>query len=64
VNEPVLIVRPDDGPIGPKRVTFYVLLLVITDVLDANMNTLFECCKLDYRSCRFLWFKDGFINAA
>jgi hypothetical protein len=22
VNEPVLIVRPDDGPIGPKHVAF------------------------------------------
>ena len=26
VNELVLIVRPDDGPIGPKYVAFYVLL--------------------------------------
>ena len=29
VNEPVLIVRPDDGPIGPKHVALYVLLIVI-----------------------------------
>ena len=41
VNEPVLIVRPDDGPIQPKHVALYVLLMVITDVLDGNINTLF-----------------------
>ena len=29
VNEPVLIVRPDDGPIGPKHVALSVLLIVI-----------------------------------
>jgi len=40
-NEPVLIVRPDDGPIGPKHVALYVLLMVIIDVLDENINTLF-----------------------
>jgi len=34
VNEPVLIVRPDDGPIGPKLVALFVLLMVIIDVLD------------------------------
>ena len=37
VNEPVLIVRPDDGPIGPKRVALYVLVVVIVDVLDGNI---------------------------
>jgi hypothetical protein len=42
VNEPVLIVRPDDGQIGPKPVALYVLLMVITDVLDENINTLFK----------------------
>jgi hypothetical protein len=42
VNEPVLIVRPDDGPIGPKHVALYVLLMVITDVLDENINTLYK----------------------
>jgi len=42
VNEPVLIVRPDDGPIGPKHVSLYVLLMVITDVLDENINTLYK----------------------
>jgi hypothetical protein len=40
VNEPVLIVRPDDGSIGPKHVALYVLLMVIIDVLDENINTL------------------------
>ena len=33
MNEPVRIVRPDDGPIGPKHVALYVLLMVIIDVL-------------------------------
>ena len=41
VTEPVLIVRPDDGPIGPKHVALYVLLMVIIDVLDENKYTLF-----------------------
>jgi len=42
VNEPVLIVRPDNGPIGPKHVALCVLLMVIIDVLDGNINTLFK----------------------
>jgi hypothetical protein len=42
VNEPVLIVRPDDGPIGLKHVALYVLLMIIIDVLDGNINTLFK----------------------
>jgi len=29
VIEPVLIIRPDDGPIGPKHVALNVLLIVI-----------------------------------
>jgi len=41
VNEPVHIVRPDDGPMGPKHVALYVLLMVIIDVLDENINILF-----------------------
>ena len=41
-NEPVLIVRLDDGPIGSKHVALYVLLMVITDVLDGNINSLFK----------------------
>ena len=41
-NEPVLIVRPDDGPMGPKHVALYVLLMVIIDVLAENINTLFK----------------------
>jgi hypothetical protein len=41
VNEPVLIVRPDNSLIGPKHVALYVLLMVIIDVLDENINTLF-----------------------
>jgi hypothetical protein len=40
VNEPVLIVRPDDGPLVPKHVAIYILLMVIIDVLDENINTL------------------------
>jgi hypothetical protein len=42
VNEPVLILRPDDGPIGPKYVALYVLLVLIIDVLDENINNLFK----------------------
>jgi len=42
VNEPVLIARPDDGPIGPKHVALYVLLMLIIDVLDENINTSFK----------------------
>jgi hypothetical protein len=42
VNEPVRIVRPDDGPIGPKHVALYVLLMVLIDVLDENINTLLK----------------------
>jgi hypothetical protein len=44
VNEPVLIlvVRPDDGPIGLKYVVLNVLLMVIIDVLDENINTLYK----------------------
>jgi len=42
VNEPVLIARPNDGPIGPKHVALCVLLMVIIDVLDGNINSLCE----------------------
>jgi len=42
VNEPVLIVRPDDGSTGLKLVALNVLLMVITDVLDENINTLYK----------------------
>ena len=42
VTEPVLIIRPDDGPIGPKHVALNVLVMVIIDVLDENINTLYE----------------------
>jgi hypothetical protein len=41
-NEPVFIVRPDDGPIGPKHVALNVLLMVLIDVLDENINTVYE----------------------
>jgi hypothetical protein len=34
VIEPVLIIRPDDGPIGPKHVALNVVLMVIKDVLN------------------------------
>jgi hypothetical protein len=37
VNEPFLIIRPDDGPIGLKHVALYVVLVVIIDVLDGNI---------------------------
>ena len=43
-TEPVLIVRPDDGLIGPKHVALYVLLMLITDVLGGNRNTVFKIC--------------------
>ena len=36
------MVRPDDGPIGLKHVVLYVLLMVIIDVLDENIDTLFR----------------------
>ena len=39
MNEPVLIVRPDDGPIGPKHVALCVLLMVKLGMLDENINT-------------------------
>ena len=42
MNEPVVIVRPDDGPIGSKHVALYVLLMVIIDVLDGNTSALFK----------------------
>jgi len=42
VNERVLIVMSDDGPIGPKHVALYVLLMIIIDVLAGNINTLFK----------------------
>jgi hypothetical protein len=41
-NEPVLIVRPDDGSIGLKHVPLNVLLIVIIYVLDENINTLYK----------------------
>jgi hypothetical protein len=45
----VLIVRPDDGPIGPKHVALYVLLMVIIDVLDKNINILLLSKLTDLR---------------
>jgi hypothetical protein len=45
VNEPLLIVRPDDGPIRLKHVALNVLLIVVIDVLDENINTL---CKTSH----------------
>ena len=54
VNEPVLIVRHDDGPIGPKHVALYVLLMVIIDVLDENINTLFNEWKVRGRGIQVI----------
>ena len=42
-NEPVLIVRPDDGPIGPKHVALNVLLMVIIRCVRLKINIL--CMK-------------------
>jgi hypothetical protein len=42
VNEPVLIVRPDDGPVGLKRVALNVRLIVIINVFDENINTVYK----------------------
>ena len=42
VNEPVLKLRPDDGPTGLKHVALNILLMVIIDVLDENINTLYK----------------------
>jgi hypothetical protein len=42
VNEAVLVVRSDDGLIGPKHVALYVLLMVIIDVSNENMDTVFN----------------------
>jgi hypothetical protein len=42
VNEPVLIVGPDDGPIGLKHVALNVVLMVIIGMLDENINTLYK----------------------
>ena len=42
VNETVLIIRPDDGPIGLKHVALNVLLIVKIHVLDENINTLYK----------------------
>jgi hypothetical protein len=46
MNEPVLIVRPDDDSLGSKHVALYALLMVIIDVLDENINTLFKHGKI------------------
>jgi len=42
VNEPVLIVRPDDGLIGPKHVALYVLLMAETDYQFCNVYPSFS----------------------
>jgi hypothetical protein len=42
VEEPVLIVRPDDVPRGLKHVALNVLSMVIIGVLDENINTLYK----------------------
>jgi len=50
VNEPLLIVRPDDDPMGPKHVALYVLLMIIIDVVDENINTLYKL-TFDFIKC-------------
>jgi hypothetical protein len=42
INKPVLVVRPDDVPIGLKYVALNVLLMVIIDVLDENINSFYK----------------------
>ena len=42
VKESVLILRPDDGQRGLKHVALYVLLMIIIDVVDENINTLYK----------------------
>ena len=42
VKKPVLIVRPEDGLRGLKHVALNILLIVIIDVLDGNINTLYK----------------------
>jgi len=55
VNEPVLIVRPDDGPIGLKHVALNVRLIVIIDVFDENINTLYKTyCRSSVRLYMFI----------
>jgi hypothetical protein len=50
MNEPVLIVRPGDGPIGSKYVALYLLLMVIIVVLDRNIFTVFNTLNADLNS--------------
>jgi hypothetical protein len=40
--QPALVVRPDDGPIGLKLVALNVLLMVIIDVFDESINSLYK----------------------
>jgi hypothetical protein len=47
VNESVPIVRPDDGPIGPKHVALNVLFMVIIDALNENINALYNFSVLE-----------------
>jgi hypothetical protein len=42
VKEPVLIVRPDDGPIGLKHVALNVYLRIIIYMLDENINAFYK----------------------
>jgi hypothetical protein len=48
VNEPVLIVRSDDGQIGLKHVAVNVLVMVIIYVLDENINTSYKIYIASY----------------
>jgi hypothetical protein len=55
LNQPVLTVRPDDGPIGPKHVALNVLLMVVMDVLVGNINTLYKISHVSYRDLKKDW---------
>jgi hypothetical protein len=71
VHIPVLIVRPDDGPIGPKSASLFVLLMVVIDVFDGNINTLFlhitnlrqECHYSNLAFLSYRYKKETFADA-
>jgi hypothetical protein len=40
MTEPVFVIRPDDGPIGPKHVALNVLLMVINRCVCLKIDIL------------------------